>query len=99
MDERFLDGAGQPASSNGFAARGDEPCWYEIRLHGHLDGHWAEWFEGLTVAPALDGTTTLSGWVLDQAALHGLLRRVGDLGMTLISVNVTDGAATAQDDV
>lgn len=78
---------------------GDEPCWYEIRLNGHLDSHWAEWFEGLTVAPAPDGTTALSGWVMDQAALHGLLRRVGDLGMTLISVNVTGGAAPAQDDV
>jgi hypothetical protein len=60
---------------------------FEIRLDGRLDARWADWFEGMTVHAHDDGTTTLVGSVADQAALHGLIRRVGDLGMTLISVN------------
>lgn len=62
---------------------------FEIRLEGHLDSHWVDWFEGMTLSPQPDGTTLLSGAVVDQSALQGVLRRVGDLGMTLISVNVT----------
>lgn len=65
-----------------------EPDRYEIRLQGRLDDSWSDWFEGFTLAGEGDGTTTLTGPVIDQAALHGLLRRVGDLGVTLISVNV-----------
>lgn len=61
---------------------------YEIRLQGQLDESWSDWFEGFTLTGESDGTTTLTGPVIDQAALHGLLRRVGDLGVTLISVNV-----------
>lgn len=61
---------------------------YEIRLQGQLDDRWSDWFEGFTLTSESDGTTTLTGPVIDQAALHGLLRRVGDLGVTLISVNV-----------
>ncbi|SDK68383.1 hypothetical protein SAMN05216282_11074 [Cryobacterium psychrotolerans] len=61
---------------------------YEIRLQGQLDESWSDWFEGFTLANESDGTTTLTGPVTDQAALHGLLRRVGNLGVTLISVNV-----------
>ncbi|CAN5508033.1 hypothetical protein BH09ACT4_BH09ACT4_02940 [soil metagenome] len=60
---------------------------YEIRLQGQLDQRWSDWFEGFTLAIQSDGTTTLTGPVTDQAALHGLLRRVSDLGVTLISVN------------
>ena len=60
---------------------------YEIRLKGHLDGRWTEWFEGLTVSLEEDGDTLLSGPVADQAALYGLLKRVRDLGMPLLSVN------------
>jgi hypothetical protein len=60
---------------------------YEIRIQGHLDAHWDDWFEGLTVTNYADGTTTLSGVVIDQAGLHGLLGKIGGLGMTLISVN------------
>jgi len=75
-----------PAGAHG------EPGRYEIRLRGHLDAHWASWFEGLTVAHASDGTTTLSGPVADQAALHGLLRKVRDLGLPLISVTQVDAA-------
>lgn len=59
---------------------------YEIRLQGHLDEHWAAWFEGLAVAHAGDGTTVLSGAVADQAALFGLLERVRDLGLPLLAV-------------
>ena len=61
---------------------------YEIRVQGQLDGSWSDWFEGFAVTGTADGTTVLTGQVIDQAALHGLLRRVGDLGVTLISVNV-----------
>lgn len=60
---------------------------YEIRLQGQLDARWSDWFEGFTLTSESDGTTTLTGPVIDQAALHGLLRRVGDLGVTLISLN------------
>ncbi len=67
---------------------------YEIRLKGQLDPRWSEWFEGFALTTTGDGTTTLTGAVTDQAALHGLLRRVGDLGVTLISVNVTPGPIT-----
>jgi hypothetical protein len=63
---------------------------YEIRLEGQLDHKWSEWFEGFTLSNETDGTTTLTGHVIDQAALHGLLRRVSDLGATLISVNTID---------
>ena len=59
---------------------------YEIRLKGHLDDRWAEWFEGLRFTLQDNGDTLLTGLVLDQAALHGLLRKVRDLAMPLISV-------------
>ena len=63
-----------------------EPGRYEIRLKGHLDERWAERFEGLTLSHDSDGTTILAGLVVDQAALHGVLRKVRDLGMPLLSV-------------
>jgi hypothetical protein len=62
-----------------------QPC-YEIRLMGHLDSQWTDWFEGLTITLEEDGTTLLTGPVVDQAALHGLLKKVRDLGLPLISV-------------
>jgi hypothetical protein len=62
-----------------------EPGLYEIRVVGHLDTRWAEWFEGLSFTHQSDGTTILYGPVVDQAALHGLLRKVRDLGVPLIS--------------
>jgi hypothetical protein len=61
--------------------------YYEIRLKGHLDPTWSEWFEGLTVTHEANGDTMLSGNLVDQAALHGVLRKVRDLGISLISVN------------
>ena len=59
---------------------------YEIRLQGHLDTRWAAWFDGLSLTHESDGTTVIRGPVTDQAALHGLLKRVGDLGLPLLSV-------------
>ena len=59
---------------------------YEIRLTGHLDAHWAGWFDGMTVNHESDGTTVITGRIADQAALHGMLQRVRDLGLPLISV-------------
>ncbi len=64
----------------------DEPRFYEIRIEGHLNDRWADWFEGLTLIREDSGATLLAGPVVDQAALHGLLRKVRDLGMPLISV-------------
>ncbi|QWT23884.1 hypothetical protein KPL76_00020 [Subtercola sp. PAMC28395] len=69
---------------------------YEIRLEGQLDPRWSDWFEGFTISNDADGCTTLTGPVIDQAALHGLLRRVGDLGVTLLSVNALTGEEFAQ---
>ena len=63
----------------------DQPVFYEIRLKGHLDPGWTDWFGGLTITLQDNGDTLLTGPVPDQAALHGLLRKVRDLGMPLIS--------------
>ena len=60
--------------------------WYEIHLRGRLDQRWATWFDGMTVDALDDGTTVLRGQVADQAALHGLLSRLRDLGLPLLSV-------------
>ena len=60
---------------------------YEIRLQGHLEAHWVKWFDGLAITLDENGNTLLSGPVEDQAALHGLLKKVRDLGMPLISVS------------
>lgn len=60
---------------------------YEIRLQGHLNHRWMDWFEGLVITLEEDGSTLLTGPVVDQAALHGLLKKVRDLGMVMISVN------------
>ncbi len=63
-----------------------EPGFYEIRIKGHLEDRWAAWFGGLTITLEDNGDTLLSGPVVDQAALHGMLRKVRDLGMPLLSV-------------
>jgi hypothetical protein len=69
---------------------------YQIRIKGHLGSQWSDWFDGLTIKLEEDGNTLLSGPVVDDAALHGLLKRVRDLGMPLISVNrVKPGQADA----
>jgi hypothetical protein len=64
----------------------DGGAGYEIRLKGRLDGRWATWFEGMTLSRGDDGTTVLRGRVADQAALHGVLGKVRDLGLPLIAV-------------
>ena len=63
-----------------------EPELYEIRIKGHLDERWADWFEGLTFTLVRDGTTLLDGPLTDQAALHGVLNRIRDLSLPIISV-------------
>jgi hypothetical protein len=68
----------------------DAPAHYELRVAGHLGEHWSIWFAGMTLTREDDGTTTLRGLVVDQAALHGLLARVRDVGAPLISVRATD---------
>ncbi len=67
---------------------------YRLRVNGHLDQHWSSWFGDLTLTHEEDGTTCLTGAVADQAQLHGLLTKVRDLGVTLISVEVVDLATT-----
>jgi hypothetical protein len=67
-----------------------EPDRYEIRVKGHLADRWAAWFDGMTLTRQADGTTVLHGPVTDQSALHGLLRKVSDLGLPLVSVTPTD---------
>ena len=73
----------------------DEPGWYEIRFQGHLDDRWAPLFDGLTLDPRADGVTVLRGRVSDQAGLHGVLARLRDLGLPLLSVarEADDGGA------
>ena len=79
------------------ASTGDhyEPELYEIRIKGHLDDRWADWFGSMTITLEDNGDTLLTGPVVDQAALHGLLRKVRDLGMPLLSViRVKPGPST-----
>ena len=77
----------------------NESGLYEIRLKGHLDERWADRFEGLTITLEEDGNTLLTGPVVDQAALHGLLKRVRDLGMPLLSVNFVNPGQTKPEEV
>lgn len=66
--------------------RSEEPGVYEIRVLGHLDAHWSTWFDGLRLNREPDGTTTIRGHLPDQPALHGVLQKVRDLGLELVSV-------------
>ena len=72
---------------------------YQIRLKGHLSHQWTEWFEGLTITLEEDGNTLLTGPVIDQAALHGLLKKVRDLGIPLLSVNRVKPSQSDMQDV
>jgi hypothetical protein len=76
------------------AEKPGEPSQYAIHLQGHLDDDWAAWFEGLAITRAENGETVLSGPVVDQAALHSLLRKVRDLGLPLLAVSrIAPGSA------
>jgi hypothetical protein len=77
----------------------DDSAVYQIRITGHLGSQWADWFGGLTITLEENGETLLTGPVIDQAALHGLLRKVRDLGVPLISVNRTELGQTHCSDV
>ncbi len=70
------------------------PSGYRLRVDGHLDQHWSSWFGGLTLTHEDDGTTCLTGAIADQAHLHGVLTKIRDLGVTLISVEVVDVTIT-----
>ena len=65
-------------------------AYYEIRLQGQLNARWADWFDGMTITLDNNGNTLLSGPVVDQAALHGILKKVRDVGLTLLSVNFVE---------
>ncbi|MFB8146709.1 hypothetical protein ACFC1W_08180 [Microbacterium sp. NPDC056003] len=71
---------------NGCAAN-DRPVDYELRIGRHIEDRWAEWLGGLALTREPDGTTTLRGRIADQAALHGILNRIRDLGVVLLSVH------------
>ena len=77
---------GKDASYNRSQSR---PMVYQIRIKGHLGSRWLEWFEGLTITLEADGNSLLTGVLVDQSALHGILKRIRDLGMPLLSVNST----------
>ena len=75
-----------------------DPLVYQIRIKGHLGREWTDWFDGLAITLEDNGETLLTGPVVDQAALHGVLRKVRDVGMPLLSVmRVTPGQAEASD--
>lgn len=75
-----------------------QPTAYQIRIKGHLGREWTDWFGGLTLTLEDNGETLLTGQVVDQAALHGVLRKVRDAGMPLLSViRVTPGQAETPD--
>jgi hypothetical protein len=65
----------------------ESPTYYEIRVNGHLESAWADWFGGLAISNLENGEALLAGTLPDQAALHGVLNRISNLGLILISVN------------
>jgi hypothetical protein len=65
----------------------DQPMVYQFKIKGHLNQQWMSWFEGLTITLEEDGNTLLSGTVIDQSSMHGVLKKIRDLGMPLLSVN------------
>jgi hypothetical protein len=80
-------------------SQADQPMVYQIRIKGHLGSQWTDWFEGLIITLEEDGNTLLTGTVIDQAALHGLLKKVRDLGLPLLSVNSVEPSQQDVSDV
>ncbi len=78
------------SNTRGPDGQANQPMIYQIRVKGHLGRQWADRFEELSIILEDDGTTLLTGPVVDQAALHGILRRIRDLGITLLAVNSID---------
>jgi hypothetical protein len=74
----------------------DVPKTFQIKIKGHLGQQWAGWFDGLTIALEEDGNTLLCGSVIDQSALHGILKKIRDLGMPLLSVNSVESDPPAR---
>ena len=70
---------------------------YELKLKGHINENWADWFDGMTFTHESDGTTILMGEIIDQAALYGLLKKIRDLGISLISVNLLNPGGIEQE--
>ena len=85
-----MSSSNTPRGTTGQPAGGRAGDWYEIRVQGRLDDRWAAWFDGLKLTRAEDGSTVLRGPVADQAALHGLLHKLRDLGVPLLSVTGPD---------
>jgi hypothetical protein len=81
------------SATDGQAQRSHELELHEIRVEGHLDARWADWLEGMTFTHEADGTTTLTGPLADQAALHGVLNRIRDLALPIVSVRRVSPAA------
>ena len=81
-NDRYTDMANTPNSTTDPR----QPMVYQIRIQGHLGSEWTDWFEGLSITLEDNGETLLTGSVIDQAALYGLLRKVRDLGLPLVSV-------------
>ena len=82
-----MTGNGVMSNHTNIGSDPGRPTIYQIRVKGHLGPQWTDWFEGLVITLEDNGETLLSGVVVDQAALHGLLRRIRDLGMPLVSVS------------
>jgi hypothetical protein len=95
-DDRNRGPAGRAKEATGMsevptdqANRVTGPGQYEIRVRGHLAARWTAWFDGMTLTARDDGTTAIQGTVTDQSALHGLLRKLSDIGLPLVSVTST----------
>jgi hypothetical protein len=77
----------------------DQPVVYQIRIKGHLGRQWKDWFEGMTITQEEDGDTLLTGPLVDQAALFGLLKKVRDLGLPLVSINCVEPGMPGRSEV
>ena len=79
------------------AAKNSEGKYYRIAVRGHLDTKWSEWFNSMTIKYLPNGETVLSGYIIDQSALHGLLNKIRDLGIPLVSVRPLDNENGAEE--